>query len=83
MEVKNKLRLKRLCRVLKDHNNTIEYNKVLPRLKFKICKIWITNGSVLFLMPMVNNETNYIEVDDLNYEELEEIIIDLENILAS
>jgi hypothetical protein len=79
--MKQQSRLKRLCKILKDENNIIYYSKLLPRLRFKINTIWVTD-EILFCMIMSDSEVNYIDVDELNMEELESIISDLENILA-
>jgi hypothetical protein len=76
-----KNRLERLCRALKDERSMIEYSKDIPRLSFKIMRIWILE-KIHFCMLMTDGDINYIEIEELNIDEAIEIIEDLEKMLV-
>lgn len=74
-------RLKRLCNVLKNNKSIIEYKKDLPRLAFKIMRIWVLE-KIHFCMMMSDGDVHYLNPEDLNIDEVMEIIEDLEKMLV-
>ena len=75
-------RVAKLVKILKDDEGFIEYKKPIPRLRFKIMRIY-QNDKVYFCMAFNDNELQYVDISDLNLDELAEIVQDLEEKLLN
>jgi len=73
-------RVAKLVKILKDDEGFIEYKKPIPRLRFKIMRIY-QNDKVYFCMLMGDSELQYVDMADLTIDELAEVVDDLENML--
>lgn len=75
------IRLEKLFNILQDEFGYLEYDKMLPRLKFHV--MYMTRNEddeIIFCMEM-DTEIKYIKTKELTIVELQQIVQELETML--